>query len=896
MKQAAGLPGARPGALPDTPHIERLADTGIALLLILLMVYLPASSGSVGVESSAVLGLLCLVAIVLFALPRLLGPPGRYPPLRPHLWIVGLLLAVVGLAALQILPLPWGWIRTARPSQASLFESLGVGGQPTPMSVYPFHTKLGLYQLLAASVAFLIGAFWVRRITQVHLILVTYVVVASAVALYGIIQVLSGDQIPFYQFATHPSGGRARGPFVNPNHFSGYLEMAAPIAMALLFSRSRIIPRWGPSPGTAAGASGQAGKSTLILFAFSLIGAGVLRSLSRMGALSFVCALGVLALLLRGKRQRSLLWLGAGLLFVGGLVIFARHGSVFSRLSHLFSRGEAIERVVPWRMAVDVARDYPGIGSGLRTFQDISARYQPAEIPGWYAESHNDYLNLLSDLGILGAVCFGALALLWFMRVRDGWKAISPERGPLLAGCMASIFAMLLHEMADFNLQIPSGAFHFALLAGLAVSIPRLSGPVAGGSPPGSGRRAVVGGLLLLGVGWAGTGMVKMWLADRLLRKGGEENLLRAESLDRSRSDAPHRRGRLLEDRGETVEAERAFLEAVRRNPLSGRSHYKSGVQQVRLGRWEGAVERFRRALEVSPNNPDILERIAMYRLHWWLETTPGKGSEKDLRSVLADLRRAGLLDAARCKPILERLAAVLESVDALRSGRPETGAGHRALGEVLMGKERWREATEELQKWAALAPPRERSRALLAVGEARARDGDFDGARRAFLLGSAETSNRRRFLREAYSRLLAAGAIEAGLPLWRRLNEDPSLRDEARLLEARTLIRLGHSSRAGPILMELRKGLLGSEASFLLFRIEDEAGAPRSAEIYLREAIESRPRDASLRYHLALNLEKQGRIREALLEAEDATRLSPGDAAYSGKLKQLLYRLADGD
>ncbi|MCZ6602905.1 MAG: O-antigen ligase family protein, partial [Planctomycetota bacterium] len=835
------------------------------------------------------------VAIVLFALPRLVGPPGRYPPLRPHLWMIGLLLAIVGLAALQILPLPWGWIRTARPSQALLLESLGVGGQPTPLSLYPFHTKLGLYQLLAASVAFLIGAFWVRRITQVHLILVAYVVVACVVALYGIIQVLSGDQIPLYQFAEHPSGDRARGPFVNPNHFSGYLEMAAPIAMALLFSRTRILPTWGRGSGTAPGASGRAGKSTLILFAFSLIGAGVLRSLSRMGAISFVCALGVLALLLRGRRQRSLLWLGAGLLFVGGLVIFAGQGSALSRLSRLFSRGEAIERVVPWRMALDVARDYPGIGSGLRTFQDISARHQPAEVPGWYAESHNDYLNLLSDLGILGAACFGALALFWFLRVRDGWKAISPERAPLLAGCMASIFAMLLHELADFNLQIPSGAFHFALLAGLAISIPRLSGPVAGRSPRGWGRRAAVGGLLLLGVAWAGSGMVKMWLADRLLREGGEDNLLSAESLDRSRSDAPHLRGRLLEDRGETVEAEQAFLEAVRRNPLSGRSHYKSGVQQVRLGRWEGAVERFRRALEVSPNNPDILERIAMYRLDWWLETTQGKGSEEDLRSILADLRQAGLLDAARCKPILERLAAVLESVDALRSGRPETGAGHRALGEVLIGRERWREATEELEMWAALARPRERSQALLAVGEVRARDGDFDGARRAILQGAAESSSARRFFREAYSRLLAAGAIEAGLPLWRRLAQDPLLRDEARLLEARTLIRLGHSSRARPILMELRDGLLGSEASFLLYRIEDEAGAPRSAEIYLREAISSRTTDASFRYHLALNLEKQGRILEALREAEEAVRLSPGEAAYRRKADQLMNRLADG-
>jgi O-antigen ligase len=87
------------------------------------------------------------------------------------------------------------------------------------------------------------------------------------------------------------------------------------------------------------------------------------------------------------------------------------------------------------------------------------------------SQSHNDYLQILADAGILGAI----IALLFiFLVARDTLRA-SRHHNPAMAatalGAASGLFALMVHSLFDFNLQIPSNALLFLVLTSVVSRI-----------------------------------------------------------------------------------------------------------------------------------------------------------------------------------------------------------------------------------------------------------------------------------------------------------------------------------------------------------------------------------------------------------------------------------------
>src|SRR4030095_9092399 len=85
--------------------------------------------------------------------------------------------------------------------------------------------------------------------------------------------------------------------------------------------------------------------------------------------------------------------------------------------------------------------------------------------------AHNDYLQVLSDGGVVG----GAIAL-WFLAVMargmaQAARASNAFMRALGVGSAAGIFALLVHSIFDFNLQIPSNALLFLVLSAIVLRI-----------------------------------------------------------------------------------------------------------------------------------------------------------------------------------------------------------------------------------------------------------------------------------------------------------------------------------------------------------------------------------------------------------------------------------------
>src|SRR5258708_24432601 len=120
-----------------------------------------------------------------------------------------------------------------------------------------------------------------------------------------------------------------------------------------------------------------------------------------------------------------------------------------------------------WRIFMD----HPVIGTGFGTLQEVFPPYETVYDGLIVNHSHNDYVELLSDTGVIGGLCGLALLVLlaWI-----GLKNLTAERnGMRLAfhvGALVACFGLLVHAIVDFNFPIPSNALVFLLLSVPATS------------------------------------------------------------------------------------------------------------------------------------------------------------------------------------------------------------------------------------------------------------------------------------------------------------------------------------------------------------------------------------------------------------------------------------------
>jgi O-antigen ligase len=121
-----------------------------------------------------------------------------------------------------------------------------------------------------------------------------------------------------------------------------------------------------------------------------------------------------------------------------------------------------------WGVTVDIIKTHPWIGVGLGSFGVVYTGYDSRNGMYRLEQAHNDYLQVLSDSGIIGAVIalFFVVNLfrMGFMRrdSRDDFR-----RGVATAA-MAGCFAVMVHSFFDFTLHTTANALLFLVLAALA--------------------------------------------------------------------------------------------------------------------------------------------------------------------------------------------------------------------------------------------------------------------------------------------------------------------------------------------------------------------------------------------------------------------------------------------
>jgi len=439
------------------------------------------------------------IARILLA-ATLVGAPWAFGGVEPWAWAAmglaaSLTLLLWGLGSVQqrVLELVWSPLYVP----VALFFLLGIVQYAARLTLDRSETRQALVLLTADVVFFFLAIqlFSTAAGETWRAFGLTILVLAGSLGLFALLQFAAGEQRIYGRVDT--PGNLLFGPYVNPNHFAGLMEMLIPVAILYIAERR--------------------GSPSLAALAWLVVGAAVavaslLLSGSRGGLLALAAEVVIALVAVRGYRARHI---GKGSLaavvattILAAVLLFTwvDPGFVAQKLGLIVKvGGPAWTEWADFRknVASDSLRmvlDHPISGVGLGNFETAYPRYQSFPSNLWIDYAHNDYVQAVSETGLLGAVLI-LTAFVLFLRLaftsrlevgRWGFSgqteepespAPDPEPrtqrhgGWIRLGAALGCCGMLVHSFFDFNLHIPANAAWFAVLAGLATIAPKPKEP-----------------------------------------------------------------------------------------------------------------------------------------------------------------------------------------------------------------------------------------------------------------------------------------------------------------------------------------------------------------------------------------------------------------------------------
>jgi putative inorganic carbon (hco3(-)) transporter len=288
---------------------------------------------------------------------------------------------------------------------------------------------------------------------------------------YGALMTLTGIEHIFWIAKEHYIG-RATGTFVNRNHFANYLSMCAAAGTALLLidlSRKKVK---GWKNMFVSLLNFMMSRKMLFRIGLALIVVGIVLSRSRMGNTAFFISLvsaGFIWMVLTRRVSRNAIILLTSLIVIDLWVVGNWFGfeEVQARIQNTSASTETRDEVV--RDTLVYIKDNPILGTGGGSYYSVYSYYKSPDVNGYYNYTHNDYLQFISEYGIVGTsfIALFVLASL-FTAIMSLIKRKSSTMQAVGFTSIMVITALLLHSLVDFNLQIMANAASATILLTLA--------------------------------------------------------------------------------------------------------------------------------------------------------------------------------------------------------------------------------------------------------------------------------------------------------------------------------------------------------------------------------------------------------------------------------------------
>ena len=427
------------------PSAARAAVAPLYLLACLLL-----GGRAQGVWQNALLQMLGL-AIIAWAAAW--PPPDVFPrSARPLLWIAFAAIAVV---ALQCIPLPPSiWAHGARQRIAEGYMLLGQPVPILPISLTPYKSLSSLLSLIPPLAIFCA----IARLRAYRSAWLAAALLGGTIAgiLLGILQVVGTAANPRWYPYPETNFGAAVGFFANANHMAMLLVIALPFAAAIGSAGSqRSLQR------ASALLAALAGVGLLLLMGIALNG-----SIAAFALAPPVLAASALILLRPSPSVRRVIGFAAVAMLAGGLVLLST-SSIGATKVGSDAREAVASRTEILRTTGRAIADYFPAGSGLGSFRQVYRSYEsPDAVTNEYVvHAHNDYAELVLELGAAGLVLIGMFLAWWAAAVWGVWAR--GEGGPYVRAASIASAVLLAHSLVEFPLRTAALAAVFATCMGL---------------------------------------------------------------------------------------------------------------------------------------------------------------------------------------------------------------------------------------------------------------------------------------------------------------------------------------------------------------------------------------------------------------------------------------------
>ena len=345
-----------------------------------------------------------------------------------------------------------------------------VGAIPFPLvqslSFDPYATRFIVIEIIALLIYFGATLVFVDTPKRLRLLVRTITIFGFFLAIFGLTQSFTSPT-RVYWIREMPQS-QAFGPFINRHHFAGYMELTIALPLGLIFSNAV-----------------EREKKFIYMFAAGLMAVALIMTNSRGGIVSLVAELLFLVSLMGIRRRhrkkradkrppiksaamKAGLALALVIALFGGVVLLGGEDALSRLVGSVNTDDPTTGRAHFWSVTVDIIKNHPVIGTGLGAFGVVYTGYDTRNGLYRLEQAHNDYLQVLSDGGIVGAI-LGLMFLVALFRMGFARRESRDDfRRGVATGALAGCFAVLVHSFFDFTLHTTSNSLLFLVLAALA--------------------------------------------------------------------------------------------------------------------------------------------------------------------------------------------------------------------------------------------------------------------------------------------------------------------------------------------------------------------------------------------------------------------------------------------
>lgn len=369
---------------------------------------------------------------------------------------------------LQIIPLPTNFLNMSE-------QSFHTNEWP-PLSVATNATIIELLKNTSYITIFTLALLLLNTKQRILKLTSTLFISSAIITMYSLIDFYSAgklniiDPLPPWDYYSHNA---IHGTFSYKNHLASFLILTIPLGFGLIFTHK---PTKANTSKTLLAMNLILSKHSFVIFFSILMITTLVLNSSRAGNAALLLSFMTVMTYLTVKKRKSITRKKAlsSLVVTFSLLLIILFSGVADKLVTRYENESDNGREKLRTTAISVFKQHPIVGSGAGTFPVIHQQYKSSELSGsiMWQRVHNDYLEMLSNQGIIGFLLLASAIALLFLTLLKGINLNNRSLTGLQLACITSSLAILIHSLMDFNFQLPVNAVYFYLILAIGIKIP----------------------------------------------------------------------------------------------------------------------------------------------------------------------------------------------------------------------------------------------------------------------------------------------------------------------------------------------------------------------------------------------------------------------------------------